>query len=260
MSARAFTFAAIGAVRCDQVDKFATPRQPFVAGEIAGLIELAPGRHFEHALADLALFTHIWVLFVFDRNDTWHPKVMPPMGSDIRRGVFATRSPHRPNPIGMSVLRLHHVDGLTLHVSGLDILDGTPVLDIKPYVPVADVIAQASAGWLAPDAAQGAPAYHVAMSAEVETRLAWWEAAGGEPLRDRIAAALQVAPQPRAFGRIRKGEAGALVLGLPGWRVHFRVVGEVVQVIDLRSAHKPSHWAKDPGLHLHRDFIAKFGA
>ena len=86
---------------------------------------------FEHALSNLAEWQYIWVLFWFDRNEGWRPKVLPPRSRSGRKGVFATRSPHRPNPLGLSAVRLERVDGLTLHVSDIDMLDGKHVIDIK---------------------------------------------------------------------------------------------------------------------------------
>ena len=123
--------------------KVEAARQPRASGGAAGSIELLPGRNFEHALCDLAEWQYIWVLFWFDRNEGWRPKVLPPRSRSGRKGVFATRSPHRPNPLGLSAVRLERVDGLTLHVSDVDMLDGTPVLDIKPYVAYTDAIADA---------------------------------------------------------------------------------------------------------------------
>lgn len=270
MAATQFTFRAIGVVHSGLVDKLSTPRQPFVAGEGAvGTIELSPGEHFEDALADLEAFSHIWVLFIFDKNPTWHPKVMPPHGSDVRRGVFATRSPHRPNPIGMSVLRLHEVRGLTLVVSGLDILDGTPVVDIKPYVPMADVVADANRGWLGADAraaestgtttATADALYEVRFVANVNARLEWWYARTQEVLRERITRALAVAPTPHAFRRIRPQPDGDFILALPSWRVRFRKSDRVVEVTALTTAHKPAHFAHDPTLAPHREFVERFG-
>ena len=116
------------------------------APDVRGTIELLPDTRFRHALRDLGQWSHIWVLFWFDRNDDWKPLVLPPRSTQ-KRGVFATRSPHRPNPIGMSALKLERIEGRVLHVVGLDILDGTPVLDIKPYVPYADSIPDARSGW-----------------------------------------------------------------------------------------------------------------
>ena len=129
------TLAPIGVVRTAHAERAEAPRQPAAAAGSAGTIELRPGRHFEDALADLAGFDRIWVIFWFDRNPGWRPKVLPPRSTTGRKGVFATRSPHRPNPLGLSVLRLERIEGLTLHVRDLDLLDGTPVLDIKPYIP-----------------------------------------------------------------------------------------------------------------------------
>jgi len=259
-----FTLNAIGVVRSGFADKFSTPRQPFVADAAPGRIELHNGHNFADALCDLELFSHIWVLFVFDQNTTWHPKVMPPVGSDRRRGVFATRSPHRPNPIGMSVLQLLGIDGLTLHVAGLDILDGTPVIDIKPYVPMADIVPHANRGWLpapaqkmdtAGDSMPGRdeePQFTVTYTPRAIEQLAWWLARTHEDLRERIDLALAIAPAPHAYRRIRKGPNGGLVLGMPGWRVDFVVRGNTVEVLALRSAHKQAHFDHDPSLYRHR--------
>lgn len=101
----------------------------------------------EKSLKDLEGFERIWVIFTFHRNEGWAPVVKPPRGQG-RKGVLATRSPHRPNPIGLSALELLSVEGRTLKVRGVDLLDGTPVLDIKPYVPYADAFPGARAGWI----------------------------------------------------------------------------------------------------------------
>ncbi len=289
MPAPTFTMSAIGVVHSGFADKVSTPRQPFVAAAAPGRIELYCGHNFEHALEDLSTFSHIWVLFVFDQNPNWRPKVLPPFGSDKRRGVFATRSPHRPNPIGMSVLQLHGIDGLTLHVSGLDILDGTPVLDIKPYVPMADIVSHASRGWLEaamptaattptalttldPPSAAAATALHstlapatqpvfvVSYAAKAAEQLAWWRQASGEDLQPSIERVLAVAPAPQAFRRIRKGPDGGLVLGLPGWRIDFLVQAQTVEVIGVRSSYKRAQFDSNPALHNNREFVKLFGA
>ena len=108
------------------------------------------------AFRDLAGFERIWLLFVFHRSEGWKPEVRPPRGGG-KRSVLATRSPHRPNAIGLSAVELIGVDERALRVRGMDLLDGTPILDIKPYVPYADAFPGARAGWIdAIDAAQGA--------------------------------------------------------------------------------------------------------
>jgi len=109
----------------------------------------------EAAFRDLAGFDRIWLLFAFHRSEGWKPEVKPPRGGR-KRGVLATRSPHRPNAIGLSAVQLLAVEERSLRVRGVDLLDGTPILDIKPYVPYADAFPESRAGWIdAIDAVSG---------------------------------------------------------------------------------------------------------
>lgn len=142
----------IGIVHSPFKERFAAPRQPDLVSPTAGKIILHGGYNFEQALLDLDTFTHIWVLYWMHLNQGWNPTVMPPRGSDIRRGLFSTRAPHRPNSIGLSVVKLLSIKKRCLYIEGLDMLDGTPVLDIKPYLPYADAMSNASHGWLDPNA------------------------------------------------------------------------------------------------------------
>ena len=105
--------------------------------------------NFDQALADLEGFSHIWVIYWMHLNQGWNPTVVPPRGPKTRRGLFATRAPHRPNSIGLSAVRLKKIEGRTLYVEGHDMLDATPVLDIKPYIPFTDAHPDATSGWLA---------------------------------------------------------------------------------------------------------------
>ena len=109
----------------------------------------------EAAFRDLAGFQRIWLLFAFHRSEGWKAEVKPPRGGG-KRSVLATRSPHRPNAIGLSAVELLAIGGHALRVRGIDLLDGTPILDIKPYVPYADAFPDSRAGWIdAVDAASG---------------------------------------------------------------------------------------------------------
>jgi tRNA-Thr(GGU) m(6)t(6)A37 methyltransferase TsaA len=101
----------------------------------------------EKAVQDLSGFERVWLIFAFHLSEGWRSNVKPPRGGP-KRGVLATRSPHRPNSIGLSAVELVKVEGKTLHLRGVDLLDGTPVLDIKPYVPYADAFPEAKAGWI----------------------------------------------------------------------------------------------------------------
>lgn len=136
-----FEFHAIGRVRSCFREKFAIPRQPSLAPAARGVIELFPPYDQTEAVAGLEQVSHLWILFVFHAASAGpaHLRVRPPrLGGNQRIGVFASRATHRPNPLGQSVVRLDGLEPGRLLVSGIDLLDGTPVLDIKPYVPYAD--------------------------------------------------------------------------------------------------------------------------
>ena len=140
----------IGTFYGDAVYKYDAPRQGRLFAGHPGRIELAPGNNFEMALRDMDGFERIWVIFQFHENEGWRPTTRPPVppkGKD-RVGTFASRSPYRPNPIGLSCVRLLKIEGLTLYVDEADLLNGTPVLDIKPYIPMADAFPEAKAGWV----------------------------------------------------------------------------------------------------------------
>jgi tRNA-Thr(GGU) m(6)t(6)A37 methyltransferase TsaA len=141
------TMQPIGRVHSSYKERFAAPRQPGLADAEPATIELNAGHNFEQAVQDLDSFSHIWVLYWMHLNSGWNPTVMPPRGPKIRRGLFSTRAPHRPNSIGLSVVRLKRIEGRTLFIEEHDMLDGTPVLDIKPYLPYADAIPEAENGW-----------------------------------------------------------------------------------------------------------------
>lgn len=140
-----FEFRAIGVVHSPFVAPSGTPIQPTFSAGAEGVIEVEPP--FVAALSDLEGFERIWVLYAFDRAVDFAPLVVP-YRDDRLRGLFATRAPARPNPIGLSALRLLGIAGGSLRVGDVDILDGTPVLDIKPYVPAFDAFPGSRAAWL----------------------------------------------------------------------------------------------------------------
>ena len=153
-----FSFEPIGWVSSPYQRRFGTPQQAAaVDSQLEAVLELDARRIPPEALRDLEGVERLWVLSFLHRSGTWGPLVRPPRGPRVRRSLFATRSPDRPNPIGLSAVELLRVDGLRLHVRGVDLLDGTPILDLKPYVPYADAFPTARAGWIdeiAPDELQ----------------------------------------------------------------------------------------------------------
>ena len=145
----------IGRIRTDFPTKFGIPRQSGVVKELKGRIVFEPEYRNEDALRGIEGFSHLWLIWQFSENvrEGWSPTVRPPiLGGNTRVGVFATRSPFRPNPIGLSSVKLEGVevdphDGPVLIVSGADLMDGTPILDIKPYIPYADSHPEATEGF-----------------------------------------------------------------------------------------------------------------
>jgi tRNA (adenine37-N6)-methyltransferase len=145
------TYRPIGIVRSPFTDRVGMPLQSVAAADVRGRIELESA--FAPALQDLDGFSHLHLITHLHRSPPGEMRVAPYL-DDTLRGVLATRSPRHPNPIGLSVVRLEAIVEATLHVVGIDLLDGTPVLDIKPYVPAFDVFDAERTGWLAAAAAR----------------------------------------------------------------------------------------------------------
>lgn len=148
------TFNFIGRVNSPYKEKFAIPRQPGLVTAAKGSISLLNDANNEELLRGIEQFSHLWLLFVFHgtQQQGWKPLVRPPrLGGNKKLGVLATRSTFRPNPIGMSVVKLEGIEQvkkqLIVNISGLDLLDKTPIIDIKPYVPYSDSLENAEAGF-----------------------------------------------------------------------------------------------------------------
>lgn len=272
----------IGIIHTPFRERVEAPRQPRAASGVAGIIELNPHQNFEDALSDLEGWQYIWVVFWFDRNDRpgggFRPKVHPPR-STRKRGLFSTRTPHRPNPIGLSVLALERIEGLKLHVRDVDLLDGTPILDIKPYVPWTDAIPEARAGWLEDERVPGLARPEAAAAPEAPGRpadpLGSWEvvvAAGaseqltflrgfGLELEAPLRQVLELGPHPHAYRRIRVERDGSGTLAVKDWRVRFRADGRRIEVFAVTTGYRPSQLLDDaPERAAHRAFVAKFPA
>jgi tRNA-Thr(GGU) m(6)t(6)A37 methyltransferase TsaA len=139
----------IGIIESCYKDKFGTPRQPGLAPKAWGKIKLRADLHPAQALEGLEGFSHLWIIWIFHQNKTarYHAKVHPPRLKGESMGVFATRSPHRPNPIGLSLVEIIKIENGEIFVAGADLIDGTPILDIKPYLPEVESKPEAQIGW-----------------------------------------------------------------------------------------------------------------
>ncbi|MHB9056851.1 MAG: tRNA (N6-threonylcarbamoyladenosine(37)-N6)-methyltransferase TrmO [Paludibacteraceae bacterium] len=145
----------IARIHTDFQSKFGIPRQSGLVEELQGTIVFEPEYRNPETVRGLEGFSHVWLIWEFSeaKRENWSSTVRPPrLGGNVRMGVFATRSPFRPNPIGLSAVKLDKIEldtlaGPVLHVSGADLMDGTPIFDIKPYVPYADCLPEATGGF-----------------------------------------------------------------------------------------------------------------
>jgi len=144
MNTPQITFRPIGWIRSDHTNPDATPIQPVYANDCVGRLEILP--EFAEGLADIDGFSHVYLFYHLHRAPAAQLRVKPFL-QDVEHGIFATRAPCRPNPLGMSLVRLLRREGNVLHLSGVDILDGTPLLDIKPYSPRFDSVENPRGGW-----------------------------------------------------------------------------------------------------------------
>lgn len=230
----AFTFNEIGRIHSPYKEKFAVPRQPGLVEDGGGELHLLPPYNQAEAVRGLEAFSHLWVMFIFHQTmeGGWRPTVRPPrLGGNARVGVFATRSTFRPNPLGMSLVELKGIrcqgKAVILQLGSLDLVDGTPVVDIKPYLPFAESQPLAVAGF-----AQEAPEAEmpVTFSPRAESQLA--ENLARYPhLRRFITQVLGQDPRPA----YRKGEEleRDYAVHLLEFNVKWRVIADQNQVISL---------------------------
>ena len=232
----------IGIIRTPFADRVDAPRQPDHKGEgSSGKIILEPWHNYEQALEDLEGFEKIWLLYQFDRNTNWKPKVLPPRGDRVKRGVFATRSPHRPNPIGLSLVSLIQIDGRNIYVDGVDILDKTPLFDIKPYLPYAEAFPDVKCGWL--DETMNAEASREPLAFIVSKiageQLECLRTDFDVALLDNAKRVLANDPYPHPSRRIFKDKDGAFAIAIKSWRIIYRIEGNSIIIDEVRSGYRP---------------------
>ena len=256
----------IGFFRSPAREKLEAPRQAVLdRSGTEGRVELVSGRGFEDALRDLNGFERAWILYGFHlSSESWKPLTTPPRGPPTKRGLFATRAPYRPNPLGLSCVRVIRVEGLVLHVEEHDILDGTPIYDIKPYIPYADAFPESAAGWT--DEVSEVE-WTVRFSAEVEARLAWLEARGVARARPFLLAQLASEPTDRKRKRVRAlvDTPGTFEISYRTWRARFSLNESTreIRVETFRSGYSANEMAPSAvdrygDLEIHRDYVRAF--
>jgi tRNA-Thr(GGU) m(6)t(6)A37 methyltransferase TsaA len=227
---------AVAILRSPYKQKFAIPRQPNLVREAIGELVFAPEYADPNALRGLEQFSHLWLVFQFHETEAqgWSPTVTPPrLGGSTKVGVFASRSTFRPNPIGLSVVEFvdYKQSGkeLVLRVRGIDLLDGTPILDIKPYLPYADAVAGARGGY-APEAPPSQ--LRVEFSATAQSQLLTYQAAHPE-LESFIKAVLQQDPRPAVH--VRQAQDRDYAMFLHDLNIRWQVSGDLCTVTAIEK-------------------------
>ena len=216
---------AIATMKSDFPEKFGIPRQSGLVSGLYGRVVFEKEYAVPEAIRGLDGYSHIWLIWGFSlaRRDGWSPTVRPPrLGGNTRMGVFATRSPFRPNPLGLSCVRLVGIENGELIVEGADLADGTPIYDIKPYLPYADAKPEAVGGF-----ASAAPERRLTVGGEALTSLP-------PDKREALIGVLACDPRPsyqddpeRVYG-----------FSFAGYEVKFRVEGDKAVVTEIEKAEK----------------------
>ena len=196
-----FDINAIGFVKSPHKNKYEAFRQGVEHKNIAEII-LEENQNYETALLDLDGFEYIWLIFLFHHNKNWKPKVLPPRQPRLKRGVFATRAPYRPNPIGISAVKLLEIKKRKLIIANHDLLDETPIIDIKPYIPYADSFPDAKTGWLETISDKK---YEIHFSNDTKDKFNWLETKRVHFLAE-VKKTLTEDPYPHPYKRIKKFE------------------------------------------------------
>jgi len=231
-----FQYEPIGFIQSDFKKKYSAPRQPRLESEnVQSKIILNEGQNFEQALDDLIGFEYIWLIFSFHRNDKWKPKVLPPR-TESKKGVFSTRSPHRPNPIGLSLVKLISISGREIIIGDHDLLDETPILDIKPYLPHVESIPEAKFGWIE-ERNSARKNYEIEWSEKSKEQMLWLLNWFEIDFSDHAEKILKHSPFPHPYNRIAERESGNLIFSYQSWRLLFQVDESKVFIEEVFSGY-----------------------
>lgn len=223
----------IAHAKSDFTEKFGIPRQSGMVDSLKSVIVFEPEYRNIHAFRGIEEFSYLWLIWEFSEahRTQWSPTVRPPrLGGNVRKGVFATRSPFRPNPIGLSCVRLERLEnhpkyGPVLHVCGADLLDGTPIFDVKPYLPHVESHPLAQGGF-----AQEVKDYHL----EVEFPQELLEKLPEEKW-DALKGVLTLDPRPA----YQEDPTRIYGVAFAGWQVRFQVEGNLLKVVEMEKVRQP---------------------
>jgi tRNA-Thr(GGU) m(6)t(6)A37 methyltransferase TsaA len=253
------TFKIIGYFRGAQLQKSALPRQPHLSNQ-SGFIEFSSGFDHKLALHGLEDMSHCWLIFYLHRAQSKaKPLVKPPRAPNKLIGVYATRAPYRPNSIGLSLVQIEKIEKGKLFLKNCDLLDGSPLLDIKPYVQEADVALEPQQGWI--DQAEN---WFFSLTNTVKEKVEWLKSSGFEDFENVLTAQLTTSPFQKGRKRLKSEKDGTAILSYRTWRFHMAIDNSKkhIHVLNLHSGYSKSELKdkRDPykDKDLHRRFTKCF--
>lgn len=237
---RKLKYKPIGYVKSVFKTRFGTPRQPLLVPSAQATLELRRDLQPELALEELEKFSHIWLIFEFHENlnKIARPKVHPPRLEGKTVGVFASRSPHRPNPIGLSLVKLEKIEGGTLYLSGIDLIDGSPVLDIKPYIKYVESQPNATEGWLQNPIPQLNVTFYQGFEDDIRREQPVLTDSEIDELKTLIEEVIEKDPRPQVYRETNHKDEHAVYLG--PWNVLFRFGENSVHVLKVEFFQRDS--------------------
>ncbi|OFZ29720.1 MAG: tRNA (N6-threonylcarbamoyladenosine(37)-N6)-methyltransferase TrmO [Bdellovibrionales bacterium RIFCSPHIGHO2_01_FULL_40_29] len=246
----------IGFIKSSQIEPYQAARQPDELSESATL--MLQGPNFIQAVQDLSGCSHVWLIFGFHHNQNWKPLVQTPR-SDRKIGVFATRAPYRPNPLGLTCVQLLSVHGTELQLGPNDLLDGTPIYDIKPYLAESDRLENTSVAWLGESIH---PRMNISFSPSVTEELDFLEINGLKELRPFILRQLEFDPINSNKKRVALN-SHFWTLSYRTWRIDFLITEDTVGVVGIRSGYSEQDLQSAEDTYqdkeLHRKFNRQWG-
>jgi len=254
------TYKPIGIFKSSHQETYEAPRQGVLAQNSSGVIELDQS-FSPAALEDLVGFEKVWLIYDFHENESWNEKVRPPRFSEKKRSIFSTRSPYRPNSIGMSCVKLDKIKGNKLFVSDHDLLNETPVLDIKPYLPYADSFPEVKTGWVKDEAP-----YLVKYTDASLIKVNWLVEKTGMNFKQIIENQLAYEPTSNKAKRVKKDkdDKDGFIFAVRTWRFKFRIIEKDLEVYSVFGSYSDEDLVSKEDPHLdketHKEFLLKFNS
>lgn len=255
MKKTSFSYQPIGYFHCAEKNPVDAPRQGSLSNNNWGEIHFTLNIPSE-SLQDLIGFDRLWLIYDFHHNSEWKSWVMPPRGSEKKRGVFATRSPYRPNSIGLSCVRFLGIEKSIVQVEQHDLLDGTPILDIKPYLPYSDAFPGVATGWISHE-----KPYEVYWSDYADREALWLTTELKIDLKNIVQRQLEFEPTDDQRKRVR-AQGEHWLYSYRTWRVLFQIDEGRITILSLKSGYTASELVSDVDPYgdkdLHRRFIKRW--